>query len=66
MPLDDTRAAIREQDIHAMSEDDTLPPRKPNTLRTWLPRIWAWCVANRDYSIPFAAFVLGAVLGKVV
>ena len=49
-----------------MSEDDTLPPRKPNTLRTWLPRIWAWCVANRDYSIPFAAFVLGAVLGKVV
>lgn len=23
-----------------MSEDPTLPPRQPNTFRTWLPRIW--------------------------
>ncbi len=22
------------------STDPTLPPRQPNTLRTWLPRMW--------------------------
>jgi hypothetical protein len=47
-----------------MSEDPTLPPRKPNTFRTWLPRIWAWLLAHRDYAIPVAAFVVGVVMGK--
>jgi len=38
-----------------MSEDPTLPPRQPNTFRTWLPRIWKWATAavsaNPDISI---------------
>lgn len=41
----------------------TLPPRKPNTLRTWLPRIGAFLWLHRDYTIPAAFFVLGVVLG---
>lgn len=31
-----------------MSNEDTLPPRKPNTLRTWLPRAWAWFLSLPD------------------
>lgn len=34
--------------------------------RTRLLRAWAWCVANRDYSIPLATFILGSVLGKLL
>jgi hypothetical protein len=34
--------------------------------RTRLLRAWAWAVANRDYSIPLVAFVVGAILGKLL
>ena len=49
-----------------MSDDDTLPPRKPNTLRTWLPRIGAWLAENKDYTIPAGTFLLGIVVGWVL
>jgi hypothetical protein len=31
-----------------MSDDPTLPPRQPNTFRTWLPRIWK---AMREFTV---------------
>lgn len=49
-----------------MSDDQTLPPRQPNTPRTWLRRAWEWAKANRDYSIPLACLVIGAVIGKLL
>lgn len=46
--------------------DDTLPPKKPNTLRNWLPRLWAWLVEHKDYTIPVAVFLLGVLAGKLL
>lgn len=38
----------------------THPPRKPNTLRAWLPRIGAWLWAHPGVALPLA--VMGGVL----
>ena len=50
--------------------DSTLPPvapRQPNTLRTWLPRIWAWLLARPDWQKAAAAgFIAGATLPRFV
>lgn len=47
-----------------MSNEKTQPPvRAPNTFRTWLPRIWAWCLAHPHICLPVAAFLLGGVVG---
>lgn len=46
-----------------MSEDPTLPPVTPRSVLT---RIWQWCASHREYSIPAAAFVVGAVAGKLL
>lgn len=50
-----------------MSDDPTLPPHKPNTLKVWLPRIWsAMCgfvSAHADWAILlFAALLALAVI----
>jgi hypothetical protein len=43
--------------------DDTLPPRKPNTFRTWLERGAAWARLHPDWLALFAlGFIAGAVL----
>ncbi len=46
-----------------MSDDPTLPPHKPNTFRTWLPRIWTFLCVYKDYTIPIAAFIVGMAIG---
>lgn len=48
-----------------MSEEDTLPPRKPNTLRVWIPRVGAWLWAHPGAALPLAVLA-GFLLGKVI
>lgn len=43
--------------------ETTLPPRQPNTLRTWFPRIWAKVMAWPDWAKGLAA---GALLGLLL
>ena len=42
--------------------DDTLPPRKPRTIRSAI----TWLMENPAWSVPAATFLLGCVLGAVV
>ncbi len=47
------------------NEEPTLPPvRQPNTLRTWLPRIWAWACAHPDVAIGLSLVVAAFFLGR--
>lgn len=46
------------------NEEQTQP--NPNTPRTFLRRAWTWCMAHREYSVPIAAFVVGAIIGKLL
>lgn len=46
--------------------ETTLPPRQPNTLRTWLPRIWAWLLANPVVLAAGAGFLAGATLPRIM
>lgn len=46
--------------------ETTLPPRKPNTLKTWLPRIWAFLWLHKDYTIPAGCFLIGIAVGKII
>ena len=50
-----------------MADEPTLPPRQPNTFRTWLPRIWkgaaAQVAAHPDVAlIVFLALLVAAVI----
>lgn len=47
-----------------MSDDATLPPRRPNTPRVWIAAVRAFAAAHPDWMIVlvFAVFVAGAVL----
>ena len=49
-----------------MNDEDTVPPRQPNTPRVLLPRALAWLTSHPNISIPVAAFVVGAILGALV
>ena len=49
-----------------MSDEPTLPPRQPNTFRTWLPRIWAWLLANPIWFAAGAGFLAGWLLPKLL
>ena len=55
-----------EKEPFMPNEDQTLPPRQPNTLRTWLPRIWAWLTEHKSISIPAGAFIIGLIVGRVL
>ena len=46
-----------------MSDEPTIPPRQPNTFRTWLPRIGAFLWLHRDYTIPAAMMMVGVAMG---
>ena len=46
-----------------MNNEDTLPPRKPNTVRTWLPRLWAYVMAWPDLAKGLAG---GTLLGLIL
>jgi len=46
-----------------MADEPTLPPRQPNTFRTWLPIIGAWLWQHRDYTIPAAMLLVGVGMG---
>lgn len=48
------------------NDEETLPPRQPNTPRVWLPRIGAWLAENKGFTIPVGCFLLGAVMGALV
>ena len=43
--------------------DDTLPPRQPNTIRTFLQRAVAWAKAHPEHALRGAIFAAGVVLG---
>lgn len=46
-----------------LNDEDTLPPRAPNTPRTWLLRAKAWGQEHPDWLLAFfLGFVAGAVL----
>ena len=49
-----------------MPEDQTIPPRQPNTPRTILKRLWYWAIDHSDYSIPLLTFVAGWLMGKLI
>jgi len=51
-----------------MPDDDekTLPPHKPNTFRTWLPRLWAWMIAHPYVESHIGVFLLGLLIGALV
>ncbi len=46
--------------------ETTLPPHQPNTLRTWLPRIWAAAVAqvqaHPDWALGLFLVALGVAI----
>ena len=46
-----------------MSDDPTLPPHQPNTLRTWLPRVGAWLWAHPYVCSHAGFFLLGGLVG---
>jgi len=48
-----------------MSDDPTLPPRQPNTFRTWLPRIWAWLLAHPVWFAGIAGVLAGLLLPQI-
>lgn len=44
-------------------EDETIPPRKPRTIRTALQSAWEWLKAHPDWALMFVlGFIAGAVL----
>ena len=43
--------------------ESTLPPRQPNTLRTWLPKIGAY-IATHPVTWALIGFGLGWIVGK--
>ena len=47
-----------------MSDDPTLPPRQPNTIRTFLKRGWALAQTHPDKAIALALIVAAFVLGR--
>ena len=46
-----------------MMNEDTLPPRKPNTIRTWLKKAWDKIEERPDIAI---AFLLGFIAGAAL
>ena len=46
-----------------MDPNATLPPRQPNTPRTFLLRAKAWCEAHPDWLL---AFVIGFIAGAIL
>lgn len=44
--------------------ETTLPPRQPNTPRTWLRRAWAAVLAHPDRAIIAAAIIAAFLLGR--
>ena len=42
-----------------MSDDATLPPRKPRTIRSAVD----WLMAHPEWSVPAGTFLLGLALG---
>lgn len=49
-----------------MSEEETVPPRQPNTFRTWLPRIWKWLIEHPVWFAGGAGLLAGYLLPKIV
>ena len=47
------------------NEEPTIPPRQPNTFRTWLPRIWAWLVAHPVWAAAIGGLLAGLLLPQV-
>lgn len=42
--------------------ETTLPPRKPNTFRVWIPRIVAWCKSHPIITASCAGILVGLIL----
>jgi len=61
-----SRVSRKTKRIGDHMDEPTLPPHQPNTFRTWLPRIGAFLWLHKDYTIPVATFLLGAVIGKLL
>ena len=62
--LDDSTTALRQKDIHTMSDPETtLPPRTPNTPRKYLRAALAWCQDHPDWLL---AFVFGFITGAII
>lgn len=49
-----------------MSDDPTLPPRQPNTIRTFLQRGIAWAKAHPEHAIRGAIFAAGVIVGALL
>ena len=45
-----------------MSDDATLPPRKPRTIRSAVD----WLMAHPEWSVPAGTFLLGVAVGLLL
>ena len=48
-----------------MSEDQTLPPRQPNSPRVWLRRAWGWLLAHPIVAAALGGLAAGLLLPQV-